>query len=123
LSNLHHQTANASTNTPILENFCLSPFLTSPITNKSIASELGVLSIPMKLSSSSSSSLTTTILNSGNLTNKLNKISSNQQDSSSLNFNSRLETNQESTPISSEKKTFIVRYFSKFKFNLNFFLL
>jgi len=46
-------------------------------------------------------------LNSGN---RINKIPStiNQQDCSSCNFNSRPETNQESTPVS-EKKTFTVR--------------
>ncbi len=108
LSNLHHQTANASTNTPIYENLCSPPFLTSPMTNKSVSTELGAIGIPMKTTSSSSSSLptTTVALTTGNLPNKINKISSNQQDSSSLI--SRLETNQELTP-SAEKKPFIVR--------------
>jgi len=101
LSNLHHQTANASTNTPIHENLCLSPFLTSVITNKSTSPELGIIGNPMKITSSSLSSL-----NSGN---RINKISSNinQQDLLSFNFNLRSETNQESTPIS-VKKTFNV---------------
>jgi hypothetical protein len=108
LSNLHH-TANASTNTPIHENLSSSPFLTSPMTNKSVSTELGAISIPTKITNSSASSLIPTT--TGNLTNKINKISSNinQQDSSLVNFNSRIETNQESTPIS-EKKTFIVSY-------------
>ncbi len=100
MSNLHHQTANASTNTPIHENLCLSPFLTSVITNKSTSPELGIIGNPMKVMSSSSS------LNSGN---RINKISSNinQQDLLSFNFNLRSETNQELTPVS-EKKTFNV---------------
>jgi len=111
MSNLHHQTANASTNTPIHENLCLLPFLTSSITNKSASTELGTISIPMKIASSSSSSLTTA-LNSGNLINKITKISSNinQQDSSTYNLISRSETNQEATPIS-EKKPSFVSYF------------
>ncbi|CAF3976480.1 unnamed protein product [Rotaria sp. Silwood2] len=113
LSNLHHQTANASTNTPIHENLCLSPFLTSPITNKSASTELGTISTIAKIasaSSSSSASLTIT-MNSGNLSSKMNKISPNvpQQDSPAFNFLSRSETNQESTSFP-EKKTFIVSY-------------
>ncbi len=79
------------------------------MTNKSVSTELGAISIPTKITNSSASSLIPTT--TGNLTNKINKISSNinQQDSSLVNFNSRIETNQESTPIS-EKKTFIVSY-------------
>ncbi|CAM4813428.1 unnamed protein product [Rotaria magnacalcarata] len=110
LSNLHHQTANASTNTPIHENLCLSPFLTSPMTNKSASTELGAISRALRLasaSSSSSSSLTATI-NSANLPSKINKTSSNvtPQDASPFNFLLRSEINQESVP-SVEKKTLI----------------
>ncbi|CAM4783663.1 unnamed protein product [Rotaria magnacalcarata] len=113
LSNLHHQTANASTNTPIHENLCLSPFLTSPMTNKSASTELGAISRALRLasaSSSSSSSLTATI-NSANLPSKINKTSSNvtPQDASPFNFLLRSEINQESVP-SVEKKTLIVSY-------------
>lgn len=104
LSNLHHQTANASTNTPIHENLSITPFLTSPITNKSASTELSGITVPMKITSPSSSSLTTTTI--GTITNKINK---NPQDSSSFNFNLRQETNQESTP-NTEKKTFIVSF-------------
>ncbi|CAF0986833.1 unnamed protein product [Rotaria sordida] len=109
LSNLHHQTANASTNTPIHENLCLTPFLTSPITNKSASTELGTILTQTKLASASSSSSSLIIpTNSGNLSSKINKILPNitQQDSSSFNFLSRSETNQESTSFS-EKKTLI----------------
>ncbi|CAF0915312.1 unnamed protein product [Rotaria sordida] len=85
LSNLHHQTANASTNTPIHENLCLTPFLTSPITNKSASTELGTILTQTKLASASSSSSSLIIpTNSGNLS----------------------KTNQESTSFS-EKKTLI----------------
>jgi hypothetical protein len=60
--------------------------------------------------SSSSSSLPITV-NSGHLSNKINKISSNvnQQESSSFNFLTRPETNQESTSLS-EKKTVTIDY-------------
>ncbi|CAF4370291.1 unnamed protein product, partial [Rotaria socialis] len=109
LSNLHHQTANASTNTPIHENLCLSPFLISPMANKAASTELGAISTALRLasapSSSSSSSLTVTI-NSANLPSKINKTSSNitPQDASSFNFLLRSEINQESV-LSVEKKT------------------
>ncbi len=113
MSNLHHQTANASTNTPIHENLCLTPYITSPIASKSISTELGMISTAMKTTgapSSSSSSLPITV-NSGHLSNKINKISSNvnQQESSSFNFLTRPETNQESTSLS-EKKTVTIDY-------------
>ncbi|CAF0874903.1 unnamed protein product [Rotaria sp. Silwood1] len=112
LSNLHHQTINASTNTPIHENLCLSPFLTSPITNKSASTELGAISTTTKIASASSSTSSLTIsVNSGNLSNKINRISPNttQQDSPTFNFISRPETNQESISFS-EKKTLTVSY-------------
>lgn len=109
LSNLHHQTANASTNTPIHEGLCLSPFFTTAIGSKSPSSELSSGST-MKLANVPSSS--TASLNSGHLTNKTNKSTStpNQADHSSFNVVSRSETNQESV-LSNEKKTLIVRYF------------
>jgi hypothetical protein len=110
LSNLHHQTANASTNTPTYENMCSPSFLTSPMTNKSASTELGTIGIPMKITSSSTSSLVSTpTMNTGNLLNKINKMPINQQDSLSLspNLTSRLETNQELTP-NAERKPFIV---------------
>ena len=53
MSNLHHQTANASTNTPIHENLCLSPFFLASLGSKSPTAELSSL----KLSSSSTVSL------------------------------------------------------------------
>ncbi|CAF3648497.1 unnamed protein product, partial [Rotaria sp. Silwood2] len=85
------------------ENLCLSPFLTSPITNKSASTELGTISTIAKIasaSSSSSASLTIT-MNSGNLSSKMNKISPNvpQQNSQTFDFLSRSETNQESTSL------------------------
>ena len=96
MSNLHHQTANASTNTPIHEN----QYLTSTMTSKSASTELGGISATVRNANTSisSSSLATT----ANLTNKINKI----QDSSSFNFN----TNQESTPTL-EKKPLTVSYY------------
>lgn len=118
LSNLQHQTANASTNTPTYETSCLPPFLTSPITSKSASSELAILSNPTKNISSSSTSLT-----GGNPTNKLNKLPSspNQSDASPFNFNVRSETNQEITPVI-EKKPLTVCYFQiLFFLHLSFF--
>lgn len=93
MSNLHHQTANASTNTPIHEN----QYLTSPITSKSASTELGGISATVRNANTSISLATTT-----NLTNKINKI----QDPSSFNFN----TNPESTPTL-EKKPLTVSYY------------
>jgi len=107
LSNLHHQTANASTNTPIHESLCLSPFYTTAIGSKSPSAELSVGST-MRLASVPSSS--TASLNSSHVTTKLTKISSNLNppDHSSFNFISRSETNQEPL-VNNEKKLLIVR--------------
>ena len=109
MSNFHHQTANASTNTPIHENMCLSPFITSSMTNKSASIELSPVLSTIKIAGSS---LSLTTVNSGTLSNKINKISSNinQQDSSSFNFISRSEISQDSTSLP-EKKTLIVSFF------------
>jgi hypothetical protein len=105
MSNSHHHTVNASTNTPIDENQYLAPFLTSTMASKSISTELGGIPTTIKNANTSiSSSSLVTPANIANLSNKLNKISScvNQQDSSLLN--------QDSTPIL-EKKPLTVSYY------------
>ncbi|CAF1421323.1 unnamed protein product [Adineta ricciae] len=113
LSNLHHQTANASTNTPIHENLTLSPFLSSPITSKSNSTELGTILTNIKLPGTSSSSSLPTAITSGNLSNKLSKLSPNinQQDLAQFNFTVRPETTQENTPVV-EKKSLIENFSS-----------
>jgi hypothetical protein len=92
----HHQpqTANASTNTSLYDNY------NSSITNKSASVELTPLSTLMKIPAASSSSsfflqspISSPLLTIGNL-NKITKHSSNinQQDSSLFNFVSRSDT-------------------------------
>ena len=82
------------------------------MTNKSASTELGGIGIPMKITSTSTSSLasTTTFNTPGNLPNKMAKIPVHQQDSLSTpsNLSPRLETNQELTP-SVERKPLVVR--------------
>jgi hypothetical protein len=82
------------------------------MSNKSASTELTGIGIPMKITSSSTSSLasTTTFNTGGNLPNKMSKIPVHQQDSLSTtsNLTTRLETNQELTP-SVERKPIIVR--------------
>lgn len=102
LSNLHHQTANASTNTPPHETLCLNHFYGSPITNKSPSAEISAMST-IKLTSASSSS--TASLNSSHLANKMTKIPSNmiQQDHSSFNYPSRPDLNHESFSVNEKR--------------------
>lgn len=55
MSNLHHQTANASTNTPIHESLCLSPFFLGSSGNKSPSAELASMKLASLVSSSTAS--------------------------------------------------------------------
>ncbi|CAF2536233.1 unnamed protein product [Rotaria sp. Silwood2] len=104
-----HQTANASTNTTIYENFYL------PITNKSASAELTpILHLNKTPAASSSSSIclhsptSSPLVTIGNF-NKMNKYSSNinQQDSSLFNVVSHSDTNQDYND-----KKFIIKYSS-----------
>ena len=113
LPTFHHQTANASTNTPINEHNSFSPFYMSSATNKSPSTDLSTALAPMKLSnvSSFSSSFVASGNSSNNTSNKLTKISSNthQQEYPSFSFNVRSDTNQDSISHL-DKKASVVSY-------------
>ncbi|CAF1007876.1 unnamed protein product [Rotaria sordida] len=101
----HHQTANASTNTPLYDNYY------SSITNKSALIELTPISCLNKTPTTSSSIYLQTppsspLLTIGNFY-KINKYSSNinQQDSSLFNVASRSDTNQDNND-----KKFIIEH-------------
>ena len=91
------------------------------MTNKSVSTELAAMTIPMKIVSTSSSSLATasTTTVTGNLTNRIIKSPTNQTETlSTSNLIPRADNYQELTPTI-ERKTFSVRFF-KYYINIVF---